>query len=88
MTGTSDWISVELDIGGLRVSCQADLIVIHIGQTHSVHSSSLLFWKSRIYFSAVLGSAICFKVLLFLEISHILVHSLSVVYCKDSYKFL
>ena len=87
MTGTSDWISAELDSGGLRVSCPADLIVIHIGQTQSVHSSSLLFWKSRIYFSAVLGSAICFKVLL-LKISHILVHSLSAVYCKESYKFL
>jgi hypothetical protein len=60
MTGTSDWISFELGIGGLRVGCAANLIVIHIGQTQSVHSSNLLLWRSRIYLSASLRSDICF----------------------------
>jgi len=70
MTGTSDWISVELGVGVLRVSCPANLIVIHIRQTQSVHSSNLLLWKSRIYFSAALVSVICFKVLISRNITY------------------
>jgi len=69
MTGTSDRISVALGNRGLRVSCPANLIVIHIGQTQSVPSFNLLLCKSRIYLSAGLRCDICFKVLSFLEIS-------------------
>jgi hypothetical protein len=69
-------------MGGLRVSCPANLIVIHIGQTQNLHNSNLLLQNSRIYLSAGLGSEFCVKVPLFLEISHVLVHSLSVCTAK------